>query len=481
MSNASVSKNREEDDFKLIDRSALNAKNAKAKADLQFGKNVSAEDVKRLGEDFADVFSTFRSLKKQPPYEYNYSQYQTFLASLRLARIECLILDFFIRFSNGLDSKNLNLNGRESSGWANGITNRLFFTPGAVFIHSDTADAFKHNMHKWFEISYLIQVSQIERYSNTAISMTCISLQDIFKMLIPLFVFEKGLAPYHFKQTYLEQLGLSIGSTFTSTIIKNVKLDALFYNMSSRFGLVSRIKNKVQYLLGIHSEKGKDGAADKLRFSEKDTNAAHSETHYGTTRNKRLVKVHKMLDRTKRRLGRNNKEFQRIIDNECVGNNKKSYYRGIETACRANGYKKVGEINFIFRRVMSRVQVLLYQQYDIHVSEGNHANFDISKFNHAEIEKYVNHKEKGASNSDGRGSQSSNKDDIAADIATNRDKYREMDHIYQWYSYENRFDEKRRLFMMRFEKEFQEQIVRIIQMTMNKINADTYSNQNLYR
>lgn len=473
---------------------AFYAKLNKKKTGLQFGKDVSAEDVKKLSDDFADVFATFRSLKPQPPYEYSYSQYQTYLTSLRLARIECFILDFFIKFSNGTS---LNVENRPSSEWANSYNIAKFFTRNALFKclsteNKDPKAVLQHNMKVWFKIAYLVLSTQLERYTNSAVSLTCISLQDIFKMMIPLFNFYdmKGLthnyAPMQFNMPYLNQIELNIGSKFTRTVIQKVPLDFLFSNVVSRFGLISRINGSVQYLLGIHGTE--QGGEQSLRFSIKDANTAHSELTYGKPRHAFLQKMHEKITKTKKRFANRSKEIQAIIDRECTSQHQKEeQYRAFKDACSKAGYNEGKILADMFKKVMKRAQVILYKEHHIAIPSALHdADFDDAMYDNALYEKgkkFMDNLDGNGDDEFGVGSSMQKKNSIESFMANkaNQAKLEAMGRIHKFYSTDTNYSDARRQFMVKQENEIAKHINNTINVTMTKTVGNTRSNQNLYR
>jgi hypothetical protein len=473
------------------------AKFNKPREGLEIGDKVNKEDVKRLEKDFADVFSTFRNLKPTPPYEYNYCQYQTFLASLRLARIECFVLDFFIKFSNGR-SMNTTDRGDNLGAWAKTIDINRFFQKNGVFQAFESArtsvkehDALKHNMKMWLKISHYVLTSQLDRYTNSAISLTCISLQDIFKMMIPLFDFhdttgsiDHCYAPMQFNQNYLLSIGLAIGSMVHRRIIRKVSIDVLFNNMISRFGLQARIKKSVHLLLGIHGEDEDEGT---LRFSIKDVNAAHSEHVFGKTREKYLQNFHNKVGKTRKRFGDRKKEIQVVIDRECTSQHQLNEgYKAFKYSCREAGFPDEHILGPMYTKVMKRVQVLLYKHYDIEIPSSLSAyDFDVSVYDNVKFKKikaiYDNdNADDKYSDGDEKFSNDDKMEKWVKDPA-NKKIINAMAFIYNFYSVKHNFDDRRRLFMMQEEQRIKTKIESVINATVVKTVGHTRSHQNLYK
>lgn len=487
-----------EGELDIMQKDFINyAKFNKQQEGLEFGDKVSKGDADRLQKDFADVFSTFRNLKPQPPYEYNYCQYQTFLASLRLARIECFVLDFFIKFSNGR-SMNTTDRGDNLGAWAKTIDiNKFFKKNGGLFVAFESArtdskenSALKHNLKIWLKISHYVLTSQLDRYTNSAISLTCISLQDIFKMMIPLFDFhdttgsiDHCYAPMQFNQNYLLSIGLAIGSMVHRRIIRKVGIDVLFNNMVSRFGLHARIKKSVQLLLGIHGEDDDEGT---LRFSIKDANAAHSETIFGKTRGKYLQNFHNKVDKTRKRFGDKKNEIKIVIDGQCTNQHHlQEGYKAFKYSCREAGYPDEHILAAMYKKVMKRVRVFLYKHYDIAIPrELAPDNFDIALYDNVKFKKikYINDNE-GVEQSDGDEKFSNGNEKLRKWVIdpANKKIVNLMYYINGYYSVDNNYDDGRRLFMMQEEQRIKAKIESVINATVVKTVGHTRSHQNLYK
>lgn len=486
-----------EGELDIMQKDFINyAKFNKQREGLEFGDKVSKGDVDRLKKDFADVFSTFRNLKPTPPYEYNYCQYQTFLASLRLARIECFVLDFFIKFSNGR-SMNTTDRGDNLGAWAKTIDINRFFQKNGLFQAFETTrtdskenSALKHNLKLWLKISHYVLTSQLDRYTNSAVSLTCISLQDIFKMMLPLFDFhdttdskDHCYAPMQFNQTYLLSIGLAIGSMVHRRIIKKVSIDVLFNSMISRFGLHARIKRSVHLLLGIHGEEDDEGT---LRFSIKDANAAHSETIFGKARGKYLQNFHNKVDKTRKRLGDKKNEIKIVIDAQCTNQHHlQEGYKAFKYSCREAGFPDERILSAMYKKVMKRVRVFLYKHYDIAIpAELAPDNFDVSLYDNVKFKKikYINDNED-VEQSDGDEKFSDDNEKLRKWVfdPANKKIINLMYYINDYYSVDKNYDDRRRLFIMQEEQRIKTKIEKIIEATVVKTVGHTRSHQNLYK
>jgi hypothetical protein len=466
---------------------------------LQIGDKVNEEDVSRLKKDFEDVFSTFRNLKPQPPYEYNYCQYQTFLASLRLARIECFVLDFFIRFSNG-PSMNTTDRGDNLGEWAKTININKFFQKNGLFqayestrTDSKENSALKHNLKIWLKISHYVLTSQLDRYTNSAVSLTCISLQDIFKLMLPLFDFhdttdtkDHCYAPMQFNQNYLLSIGLAIGSMVHRRIIRKVGIDVLFNNMISRFGLHARIKKSVQLLLGIHGEEDNEGT---LRFSIKDANAAQSEANFGKARGKYLQNFHNKIGKTRKRLGDRKNEIKIVIDRECTSTHQLEIgYKAFKHNIREAGFPDELVIRTMYPKIMKRVQVMLYKHYDIAIPKdlSRQYDFDASSYDNVKWKKckaIKDHKEAPLDLSD-NGDEGFAYDEKLlnwVEDPKNTKWLLAQEKIYNFYTVNHNFDDRRRLLMMQEEQRIKNSIESVIKATVEKTVGHTRSHQNLYK
>jgi hypothetical protein len=419
--------------------------------DVQFGDKVSESDKKKLKEDFEDVFELLRNLSstKIPP-EYTYSQYQTFLSSMRLGLIETYIIDYFMKFSNRRYEKGgrgMNIYNIETD-FGDDISIEDFFRSdnsiGAkcfIDLPTRSKEMVQHNLTTWMKISILVIESQMKKYGTLVLSN--ISFQDVFKMMIPMFVFNPTdlFRPIYFNQRYFDAISISLKDDRKE--IKLQEFKTMIIRGQNRFALKVKIDHKISLILGIHGEK-----EDKLRFSRKQD---YSSAKFGNVRKDLFKKFHDRMDSTRKRREAKRANLKPEIDKYFTSSYLDEFREmfvkdlaAVTVDLKITG----GQKSEMFTKIMKRVKVKLYKHYNQPLDADLEAHdFDPRAYNNEEFTNkklYVDNGGRGDTRDQVRLFRTLD-EERKKDKQAFKERFEKMEKIYNYYSFNGELNVSRDL------------------------------------